>query len=142
MVQRVGQLADGTVEETLRYDPPVQLTARIARSPIRIGEVEAQDGGVILLMLAATGRDPDVFPEPDRFDITRAAGGHLAFAAGPHFCLGAPLARLEASIALTAFADRVTAPELAGGGLTYKPNFNLRGPERLVVRTAGIRPVP
>jgi len=135
-------LADGTVEETLRYDPPVQLTARIARSPIRIGEVEAQDGGVILLMLAATGRDPDVFPEPDRFDITRAAGGHLAFAAGPHFCLGAPLARLEASIALTAFADRVTAPELAGGGLTYKPNFNLRGPERLVVRTAGIRPVP
>ena len=135
-------LADGTVEETLRYDPPVQLPARIARSPIRIGEVEAQDGGVILLMLAATGRDPDVFPEPDRFDITRAAGGHLAFAAGPHFCLGAPLARLEASIALTAFADRVTAPDLAGGGLTYKPNFNLRGPERLVVRTAGIRPVP
>ena len=132
-------LADGTVEETLRYDPPVQLTARIARSPIRIGEVEAQDGGVILLMLAATGRDPDVFPEPDRFDITRAAGGHLAFAAGPHFCLGAPLARLEASIALTAFADRVTAPELAGGGLTYKPNFNLRGPERLLVRSTGIR---
>jgi cytochrome P450 len=134
-------LAGGTVEETLRYDPPVQLTGRVARGPIRIGEVEAPDGAVILLLLAATGRDPGVFPEPDRFDITRAAGGHLAFAAGAHFCLGAPLARLEASIALTAFADRVTAPELAGG-LTYKPNFNLRGPERLVVRTAGIRPVP
>jgi cytochrome P450 len=135
-------LADGTVEETLRYDPPVQLTGRVARGPIRIGDVEAPDGGVILLLLAATGRDPEVFPEPDRFDITRAAGGHLAFAAGPHFCLGAPLARLEASIALTAFADRVTAPGLAGGGLTYKPNFNLRGPERLVVRSTGIRPVP
>jgi cytochrome P450 len=131
-------LAGGTVEETLRYDPPVQLTGRVARSPIRIGEVEAPEGGVILLLLAATGRDPEVFPDPDRFDITRAAGGHLAFAAGPHFCLGAPLARLEASIALTAFADRVTAPEL--DGLAYKPNFNLRGPERLVVRTAGIRP--
>jgi cytochrome P450 len=131
-------LAGGTVEETLRYDPPVQLTGRVAGGPIRIGEVEAPDGGVILLLLAATGRDPGVFPDPDRFDITRAAGGHLAFAAGPHFCLGAPLARLEASIALTAFADRVTAPEL--DGLAYKPNFNLRGPERLVVRTAGIRP--
>jgi len=131
-------LAGGTVEETLRYDPPVQLTGRVARSPIRIGEVEAPEGGVILLLLAATGRDPEVFPDPDRFDITRAAGGHLAFAAGPHFCLGAPLARLEASIALTAFADRVAAPEL--DGLAYKPNFNLRGPERLAVRTAGIRP--
>jgi len=133
-------LAGGTVEETLRYDPPVQLTGRVARGPIRIGEVEAPDGGVILLLLAATGRDPAVFPDPDRFDITRAAGGHLAFAAGAHFCLGAPLARLEASIALTAFAQRVTTPEM--GGLAYKPNFNLRGPERLVVRTAGIRPVP
>ncbi len=131
-------LAGGAVEETLRYDPPVQLTGRVARSPVRIGEVEAPEGGVMLLLLAATGRDPEVFPDPDRFDITRGAGGHLAFAAGPHFCLGAPLARLEASIALTAFADRVTAPEL--DGLAYKPNFNLRGPERLAVRSAGIRP--
>ena len=66
------------------------------------------------------------------------AGGALAFAAGPHFCLGAPLARLEASIAVTAFARQLAGPAL--DGLSYKPNFNLRGPERLVVRTAGIRP--
>jgi cytochrome P450 len=139
-------LADAAVEETLRYDPPVQLTARIARGQVRIGSpdapdgpVEAPDGAVILLLLAATGRDPDVFPDPDRFDITRGPGNHLAFAAGPHFCLGAPLARLEASIALTAFAGRVTSPELAGDGLSYKPNFNLRGPDRLAIRTAGIR---
>jgi cytochrome P450 len=135
-------LTGGAVEETLRYDPPVQLTARVARGAIEIGDVQAPDGAVILLLLAATGRDPEVFDEPDRFDITRAAGGHLAFAAGPHFCLGAPLARLEASIALTAFADRVTVPELAEDGLAYKPNFNLRGPERLLVRTAAIRPAP
>jgi cytochrome P450 len=131
-------LAGDTVEETLRYDPPVQLTARVARDEIQIGDVTATDGAVILVLLAATGRDPEVFPEPDRFDITRPAGGHLAFAAGPHFCLGAPLARLEASIAVTAFARQLTRPAL--DGLSYKPNFNLRGPERLVVRTAGIRP--
>ena len=131
-------LAGDTVEETLRYDPPVQLTARVARDEIQIGDVTATDGAVILVLLAATGRDPEVFPEPDRFDITRRAGGHLAFAAGPHFCLGAPLARLEAAIAVTAFAQQLTRPAL--DGLSYKPNFNLRGPERLVVRTAGIRP--
>ena len=133
-------LAGGAVEETLRYDPPVQLTGRVARGPIGIGDVQAPEGAVILLLLAATGRDPEVFAEPDRFDITRAAGGHLAFAAGPHFCVGAPLARLEASIALNTFAARVAGPELARDGLAYKANFNLRGPERLVVRSTGIRP--
>ncbi len=70
----------------------------------------------------------------------RQGAGHLAFAAGPHFCLGAPLARLEAATALNAFARRVTAPELDGDGLHYKPNFNLRGPDRLLIRTAGTTP--
>ena len=140
-------LAAGAVEETLRYDPPVQLTARVARGPIPIGELEAADGALILVLLAATGRDPEAFPDPDRFDITRnRAGrkgdgqlgqGHLAFAAGPHFCLGAPLARLEAATALTAFAQRVAAPGLAEDGLHYKPNFNLRGPDRLLISQAG-----
>jgi cytochrome P450 len=135
-------LAPAAVEETLRYDPPVQLTARVARATIPIGPAEATDGALILMLLAATGRDPAVFAEPDRFDLTGNAGGHLAFAAGPHFCLGAPLARLEAATALTAFARRVTAPELAEGGLRYKPNFNLRGPDRLLVHTDGIQPEP
>jgi cytochrome P450 len=95
---------------------------------------------VLLLLLAATGRDPEAFADPDRFDIRRAAGHHLAFAAGPHFCLGAPLARLEATLALQAFAGRVTEPELDPAGLSYKPNLNLRGPERLVVGFATIEP--
>ena len=131
-------LAPAAVEETLRYDPPVQLTARVARATIPIGPAEATDGALILLLLAATGRDPAVFSDPDRFDLSRTAGGHLAFAAGPHFCLGAPLARLEAATALTAFARRVTTPELADGGLHYKPNFNLRGPDRLLVSAGRI----
>jgi cytochrome P450 len=144
-------LAAGAVEETLRYDPPVQLTARVARGTIQLGDLEATEGTLILVLLAATGRDPGAFSDPDRFDITRdgasykdSAGrqgaGHLAFAAGGHFCLGAPLARLEAATALTAFARRVTAPELDGDGLHYKPNFNLRGPDRLLIRTAGTTP--
>jgi cytochrome P450 len=133
------ELAAGAVEETLRYDAPVQLTGRVARGGMHVGQVSAPDGAVLLLLLAAAGRDPEAFPDPDRFDVRRAAGSHLAFAAGPHFCLGAPLARLEATIALQAFATRVTGPELDPAGLAYKPNLNLRGPERLVVGFATIR---
>ncbi len=131
-------LAAGTVEETLRYDAPVQFTGRVARGGMQIGPVSAPDGAVLLLLLAATGRDGEAFADPDSFDIRRGAASHLAFAAGPHFCLGAPLARLEATIALQAFAARVAEPELDEASLSYKPNLNLRGPERLVVRLASI----
>jgi cytochrome P450 len=127
------ELAAGAVEETLRYDPPVQLTGRVARGGMQVGEVSAPDGALLMLLIAATGRDPEAFPDPDSFDIRRAAAHHLAFAAGPHFCLGAPLARLEATIAVQAFATQVTGPELDPAGLAYKPNFNLRGPQRMVV---------
>jgi len=133
-------LAAGAVEETLRYDPPVQLTGRVARGGMQVGPVFAPDGALLMLLIAATGRDPDVFPDPDRFDIRRAAGHHLAFAAGPHFCLGAPLARLEATIAVQAFATQVAGPELDPAGLAYKPNLNLRGPQRMVVGFERIRP--
>jgi hypothetical protein len=132
------ELAGAAVEETLRYDPPVQLTGRVARDGMQVGEISPRDGAVMLLLLAATGRDPEAFAEPDRFDIRRTGGSHLAFAAGPHFCLGAPLARLEATIALQKFATRVSEPELDPDGLEYRPNFNLRGPQRLAVDFADI----
>jgi cytochrome P450 len=140
------ELAAGAVEETLRYDPPVQLTGRVARGGMQVGRaagaarVAAPDGALLMLLIAATGRDPEAFPDPDRFDIRRPAGHHLAFAAGPHFCLGAPLARLEATIAVQAFATQVTGPELDPAGLAYKPNLNLRGPQRMVVGFERIRP--
>jgi hypothetical protein len=138
LLQASPELASGAVEETLRYDAPVQMTARVARGGMQVGEMMTRDGALVVLLLGATGRDPDVFENPDRFDITRAVTGHLAFAAGPHFCQGAPLARLEAGIVLEEFSRRVVSPELDDGALAYKPNLNLRGPERLVVDFASI----
>jgi cytochrome P450 len=133
-------LASGAVEETLRYDAPVQMTGRVVRGGMKVGDVAAPDGALLLLLLAATGRDPEAFGDPDRFDIRRGATGHLAFAAGPHFCLGAPLARLEATIVLQTFVARVLEPELDLSALHYKPNFNLRAPDQLLVRFAELRP--
>jgi len=134
------ELVDNCVEETLRYDAPVQMTTRAARGVLPVGPVEVPDGGLALLLLAAAGRDPAVFPDPDRFDITRRAGGHLAFAAGSHFCLGAGLARLESAVALDAFARRVRDPRLLEPEVEYKANFNLRGPARLDVGFTAIAP--
>jgi cytochrome P450 len=134
-------LAGPAVEETLRYDAPVQMTGRVVRGGgMKIGDVAAPDGALLLLLLAAAGRDPEVFGDPDRFDIRRGATGHLAFAAGPHFCLGAPLARLEATIVLQAFATRIDLPELDQDALHYKPNLNLRAPAQMIVRFAAMRP--
>jgi cytochrome P450 len=129
-------LAAKAVEETLRYDPPVQLTGRVATDGLA-----DQDGAVLLLLLSATGRDPAVFASPDTFDIRRGATEHLSFAAGPHFCLGAPLARLEGTIALKALATRLINPELDSGSLAYKPNYNLRGPDRMVIAFDRIAPI-
>jgi cytochrome P450 len=126
-------LAAAAVEETLRYDAPVQLTGRVATGGMRFGDIAVPDGAVLLLLLAATGRDPAVFADPDTFDIRRGGKEHLAFAAGPHFCLGAPLARLEATIALRSIVARAIGAELDEESVVYKPNFNLRGPERMVI---------
>jgi len=117
----------------------VQLTGRVARGGLTLDGIEPPDGTVLLLLLAATGRDPAVFESPDVFDIRRGepdgrgAREHLAFAAGPHFCLGAPLARLEATIALRTIAARMAGLELIDESLVYKPNLSLRGPERMVI---------
>ena len=130
-------LIDRAIDEVLRYDPPVQLTTRVVTQPTTIGSVSVPEGGVLLMLLAAANRDPAVFTDPDRFDITRDARKHLSFAAGAHFCLGAPLARLEASVALTAFAQRLADPVLDEESLRYRAHINLRGPEQMVVRFSG-----
>lgn len=100
------------VDEVLRYDSPVQLTVRVARENTEVAGQPVKAGRVFVLMLAAANRDPVVFADPDRFDVTRPdARLHLAFSAGIHYCLGAQLARLEAVIALQTLFERF--PDLA-----------------------------
>lgn len=114
------------VEETLRYDPPVQLVGRVAGADMTIGGVLVPKGDTMMLMLAAANRDPAVNERPDVFDPDRQPLRHLAFGLGAHFCLGAPLARLEAAVALCAVTRRFPGARLAGEP-TYKPHVTLRG---------------
>ena len=130
--------AAAIVEETLRYDPPVQMTVRIAGEDMLVGDVEVPKGDTMMLLLAAAHRDPSVYQRPDEFDPDRPAFRHLAFGLGPHFCLGAPLARMEAAIALSALAARFPDARLCGEPV-YKPNVTLRGLATLPVSASGRR---
>jgi cytochrome P450 len=97
----------GAVEEMLRYDSPVQNTARVCQRPVEIAGIELQPGHVVVPMLGGANRDPAVFTDPGRFDVTRAnARDHLSFSGGVHYCLGAALARLEGEVGLKALFDR------------------------------------
>lgn len=132
--------APAVVEEVLRYDSPVQLVTRVATAALDLDGFTVAEGDLIVLLLGAANRDPEVFAEPDLFDLDRTgSAAHLSFAAGPHFCLGAGLARLEAAIALEALATRLVRPRLEPAGLTYRPNVSLRGPEHLPVTVQEIR---
>jgi cytochrome P450 len=125
-------LAPNIIEETLRYDPPVQLVSRVAGADMQIGDTRIPKGDIMMLMLAAAHRDPALTERPDEFDPTRNPIRHLAFGHGPHFCLGAPLARMEATVALTAVTRRFPHARLAAEP-TYKPHVTLRGMARLDV---------
>jgi cytochrome P450 len=120
------------IEETLRYDPPVQLVARIAADDMTIGDTRVAKGDSMLLLLAAAGHDPGEFERPETFDPERKALRHLAFGKGLHYCLGAPLARLEAAAALSAVTARFPEARLDGEP-AYKPNVTLRGMSSLAV---------
>jgi cytochrome P450 len=139
------------IEETMRYDPPVQLVGRIAGDDMTIGgaagaggppacggersdrgNVTVVKGDTIMLLLAAAQRDPGSIDRPDEFDPDRETIRHLGFGKGPHFCLGAPLARLEASVALSAVTARFPQARLLGEPV-YKPNVTLRGMDALSV---------
>jgi cytochrome P450 len=131
--------APRVVEEVMRYDPPVQLVSRKTISAIDIAGTTIPEGEAVVLMLAAGNRDPAAFPDPDRFDPDRIGTRHLGFGGGLHYCVGAPLGRFEAEVALTALACRLKAPRLIEDPPPYRRPATLRGPERLQVGIEEIR---
>jgi cytochrome P450 len=116
----------GAVEEFLRYDPPVQLTARVALTDASIGSLPVSAGSAALMLVGAANRDPALCAHPDDLDITRPPTHHVSFGLGIHFCLGAPLARLETQIVLRQLLERPDDLRLAGQP-AWKENTVLRG---------------
>lgn len=130
-------LIPGTVEEVLRYDAPVQSIPRGTTAPIQVDGTTIPADAIVLAYMGAANRDERHFPDPDRFDVQRNPTDHLGFGSGIHLCLGAPLARLEASIALEILSHRVASVELAAppvptGGLLLRGSASM--PVRLIER--------
>jgi cytochrome P450 len=115
------------VEELLRYESPVQNTARIAKEEVEICNVRLSQGEVIAVMLGSANRDPQQFKDPSRLDLSRLNNAHLAFGAGPHFCIGNQLARLEAQVAILKMTQEFPRMRLTGKPAEWAPNFSLRG---------------
>ncbi|MGA5323835.1 cytochrome P450 [Streptomyces seoulensis] len=133
------ELAVNIVEELLRYEPPVQLVPqRTCITDIEVRGVTIPKGSRIWLMLAAGNRDPERFKDPERFDPDRDDLQHLGFGSGIHSCFGAPLARLEAQIALAELARRLENPRLVADPPPYRPNAVLRGPRHLPLAIDGV----
>ncbi|MFE0512282.1 cytochrome P450 [Streptomyces sp. NPDC058964] len=129
------------VEELLRYEPPVQLLPqRTCITDIEVRGVTIPKGSRIWLVLASGNRDPERFHDPDRFDPDRENIQHLGFGSGIHSCFGAPLARLEAQIALSELVRRLDNPRLVEDPPPYRPNAVLRGPRHLHITFDDLRP--
>jgi cytochrome P450 len=130
-------LVPGAIEETLRYDAPIQLVFRTATQDLELAGTRIPKGAYVAPLLGSANRDERRFPDPDRFDVRRNPQGHLGFGFGKHFCLGASLARLEARLALEALAPELPRLERQGGGpRELVDSFLVRGPRRLELRSA------
>ncbi|HXV93132.1 MAG TPA: cytochrome P450, partial [Pseudonocardia sp.] len=124
------------VDEVLRYESPVQRTGRVARTATEVAGERVRAGNAVVVLLGAANRDPAVFAEPNRFDITRDdAGEHLAFSSGIHYCLGAGLARMEGEVGLRALFERFPDLRLAGPP-RRRPTRVLRGFDTMPVTLA------
>jgi len=128
------ELWPNAVEEILRLESPVQLSARVACKDVEVAGTRIEKGELVVVHLAGANRDPKVFAEPHRFDIERDnAGKHLSFSGGRHFCLGAALARAEGEVGLRTFFDRYPGARLAGAG-SRRDTRVLRGWSSLPVK--------
>ena len=132
-VQRDPALVPGAVEELLRYDSPVQRTARITSADVELGGRTLPAGSMVVAALGAANRDPAQFTDPDRLDVNRRDVRHISFGYGIHFCLGAPLARVEGQIALGTLLRRAPRLALAETSPEWRESSVLRGLKRLRV---------
>ena len=125
--------ASGAVEETLRYQPPVMSWPRSVLEPVSFGGHEVPVGWTVISVIGSANRDEAVFDRPDTFDITRLSPRHLTFGGAVHHCLGAPLARMEAELAVRTIVTRFPDLRLAAGEAEWLDNFNVRGLKELLV---------
>ena len=129
-LQDDSSLLDSAIDEMLRYDSPVQLDSRIARESVEIGGKRIEPGQRVLCALGAANHDPEVFPDPERFDVGRSPRNHLSFGRGIHYCLGAPLAKLEARVVFAGLLSRFESFQLVEEP-RYRDQITLRGLEEL-----------
>jgi cytochrome P450 len=127
------EMIRSAVEEILRYESPVQFTARVLKEDIEVCGKQIRKGWTVLCMLGAANRDPKQFRDPDQLDLKRLNNQHLAFSAGLHFCIGAQLARLEGQIALLNLIQRFPEMKLTGPRPEWAPTFGFRGLKSLSV---------
>lgn len=132
-LRREPSIVANLVEEVLRYEPPIQFVRRTTLTEVPIAGVTIPKGAPVYLMLAAGNRDPLRFDDPDRFDPERPAIEHLGFGQGIHYCVGAPLARLETQIALPELARRLQEPRLVKDPPPYRESPSPHGPQHLLV---------
>jgi pimeloyl-[acyl-carrier protein] synthase len=121
------EIVASALEELLRYESPVQYTARIAPADMELGGKSLRKGAKVVAVLAAANRDPNRFTDPDRLDLLRSDNRHLAFGWAAHFCFGAPLARIEGQIAFNVLLRRLSRPALLDSILEWRANAGLRG---------------
>ena len=121
------QLMPSAVEEMLRFESPANVVARVTRTPIHAGGVDIPEGELLYCLTGAANRDPKVFANPQQFDIGRTPNPHLSFGGGVHYCIGAPLARLEAAVAFEALLSRFPDLQLAQTEVQWRALINLRG---------------
>jgi cytochrome P450 len=133
------ELIESAVEELLRYDSPVQMTDRIAMEDVVIGGKQIRKGEDVAVLLGAANHDPELVPNPDRLDIGRTGVRHVSFGYGVHFCLGAPLARVEGAVALEALIRRMRGLRLATRKPEWRPTITLRGLKSLPVTFEPVR---
>jgi cytochrome P450 len=119
-------LIPSAVEELMRYDSPLQLFERTAVRDVEIGDVTVREGTKVAALLGSANRDPTVFSDPDRLDLGRTDNPHIAFGAGIHFCIGAPLARVELQASFAALLGNTATIELADLPVR-RPEFVIRG---------------